>query len=233
MITLNHLTKKFHAGTGSEIIAVNDVSYEFGDGIFYALVGKSGSGKSTLLNIIGTIDTATSGSMAVDGKDIFTYNADEKALYRRKRVGFVFQAFHLLPMLTVKENIMLPFVMEHRKGCRDACFDKGYFEEMVQMLELDALLGRRPQQLSGGQQQRVAIARAMINKPLYILADEPTGNLDCQTSGQVMQFLTDCVKKFHQTLILVTHDEDVAAMADVLLEVRDGRLYNREKVLGQ
>lgn len=230
MITLNHLTKKYNAGTGSEIIAVNDVSYGFEDGIFYALIGKSGSGKSTLLNMIGTIDTVTSGSMMVDGKDIFTYKADEKALYRRRKIGFVFQAFHLLPMLTVKENIMLPFVMDHRKGYKDASFDKEYFEEMIRMLELDALLGRRPQQLSGGQQQRVAIARALINKPVCILADEPTGNLDSETSGQVMQFLTGCVKKFRQTLILVTHDEDVAAMADVLLEVRDGRLHDREKV---
>ena len=224
MISIVNLTKKYNIGTGNEVIAVNNVSYDFKDGKIYALTGKSGSGKSTLLNMIGTVDTATSGEIIVDGKNILELKAKEQAVYRRRTIGFVFQAFHLLPMLTVKENIMLPFVMEHKKGYKDTDFDKEYFEEMIHILELDSLLERRPQQLSGGQQQRVAIARAMINKPAFILADEPTGNLDTESSQQVMQFLIRCVRRFQQTLLLVTHDKEIASASDILLELKDGKL---------
>lgn len=224
MISIVNLTKKYNIGTGNEVIAVNNVSYDFKDGKIYALTGKSGSGKSTLLNMIGTVDTATSGEIIVDGKNILELKAKEQAVYRRRTIGFVFQAFHLLPMLTVKENIMLPFVMEHKKGYKDTDFDKEYFEEMIHILELDSLLERRPQQLSGGQQQRVAIARAMINKPAFILADEPTGNLDTESSQQVMQFLIHCVRRFQQTLLLVTHDKEIASASDILLELKDGKL---------
>lgn len=229
MISLEHLVKKYNPESNGEVIAVNDVSYTFEDGIFYSIVGKSGSGKSTLLNMIGTIDTATSGDIIVNGENIFCMKANEKALYRRRNIGFVYQSFHLLAMLTVKENIMLPFVLDHKKGYKDKNFDKNYFNKMIEMLELEPMLDRRPEQLSGGQQQRVAIARAMINKPAYILADEPTGNLDSETSSQVMAFLVNCVKKFHQTLVLVTHDEEIAKQADVLLKMKDGKLYNRQK----
>lgn len=229
MISLEHLVKIYNPGSGSEVTAVKDVSYTFEDGIFYSIVGKSGSGKSTLLNMIGTVDTATSGDIIVNEENIFHMKTNEKALYRRRNIGFVYQSFHLLAMLTVKENIMFPFVLDHKKGYKDKDFDNNYFEEMIGILGLETMLDRRPEQLSGGQQQRVAIARAMINKPAYILADEPTGNLDSETSSQVMEFLINCVKKFYQTLILVTHDEEIAEQADVLLKMKDGKLYDRQK----
>lgn len=227
MISLKNLVKKYNPESNGEVIAVNDISYTFEDGIFYSIIGKSGSGKSTLLNMIGTVDTATSGDVIVNEKNILNVKTNDKALYRRRNIGFVYQSFHLLAMLTVKENIILPFVLDHKKGYKDKDFDQDYFAEMIQMLELEPLLNRKPEQLSGGQQQRVAIARAMINKPAYILADEPTGNLDSETSSQVMKFLINCVKRFHQTLILVTHDEEIAKEADVLLEMKDGKLYSR------
>lgn len=228
MIELNDVTKIYKQGE-DKIAAIDHVSFQFEDGKVYALVGKSGAGKSTLLNVIGTVDRATSGSIWIDGKNLMDMAEKDKTVLRRRNLGFVYQEFHLLPMLTVKENILLPFVLEYRKRERKMRFDEKYFENMVNVLEIHALLDRHPAQLSGGQQQRVAIARALINQPNYILADEPTGNLDSETSRQVMEYLLKSVRASGGTLLLVTHDHELAELADCTIEMKDGKLVTRMK----
>lgn len=223
MIELKDVTKIFKQGE-DKIAAIDHVSFRFEDGKVYALVGKSGAGKSTLLNVIGTVDGATSGTVWMDGQNLMDMTEKDKTVLRRRKLGFVYQEFHLLPMLTVKENILLPFVLEHKKSERKKQFDKNYFENMVNVLEIHTLLDRHPAQLSGGQQQRVAIARALINQPKYILADEPTGNLDSETSRQVMDYLLKSVRVSGGTLLLVTHDSELAELADYRIEVKDGKL---------
>ena len=223
MIELNEVTKIYKQGE-EQIAAIDHVSFQFEDGKVYALVGKSGAGKSTLLNVIGTVDCATSGTVCMDGLNLMDMTEKDKTVFRRRNLGFVYQEFHLLPMLTVKENILLPFVLEYKKKERKKRFDKKYFENMVNVLEIHALLDRHPAQLSGGQQQRVTIARALINQPKYILADEPTGNLDSETSRQVMDYLLKSVRVSGGTLLLVTHDSELAELADHRVEVKDGKL---------
>ena len=219
LLTIENLSHSY-----SERKLFDNASFYLDEGEKAGVIGINGTGKSTLLNVIGTVDGVTSGTVWMDGQNLMELTEKDKTVLRRRKLGFVYQEFHLLPMLTVKENILLPFVLEHKKSERKKQFDKKYFENMVNVLEIHALLDRHPAQLSGGQQQRVAIARALINQPKYILADEPTGNLDSETSRQVMDYLLKSVRVSGGTLLLVTHDSELAELADYRIEVKDGKL---------
>ena len=183
-----------------------------------AIIGKSGSGKSTLLHMIGGLDTPSSGTVIVDGVNLETLNSEQLALFRRRKVGFIFQQYNLIPMISVYENIVLPLRLD------GAEIDQEFFEELTGTLGLKEKLGQLPETLSGGQQQRAAIARALMTKPAIVLGDEPTGNLDSVTSMEVVGLLKNCAKKYHQTVILVTHQEEVAQMADRIIRIEDGRI---------
>lgn len=210
--------KKYY-GSGSNLVkAVDDISFSVEKGEFVAIVGKSGSGKSTLLNLIGGLDSADSGSVMIQGKELFDLSEEERTVFRRRNIGFVFQNYNLLPTATVYKNIILPIQLDHKK------VDKTYLDEVIEKLELTEKLRLKPNQLSGGQQQRVAIARALAAKPAMILADEPTGNLDSETSSNVMQLLQKTIKDLGQTMIMITHNDEIAAMANRILHIKDGRI---------
>ena len=198
--------------------ALKDVSFSVPKGEFVAIVGESGSGKSTLLNMIGALDTPTSGRVMIGGQDIFSINDRKLAVFRRRNIGFIFQAFNLIPELTVEQNIMFPVLLDYQKP------DKKYLEELLAVLNLKERRGHLPSQLSGGQQQRVAIGRALITHPSLILADEPTGNLDTLNSGEVIALLKEASKKYEQTIIMITHNRSIALTADRVLNVSDGVL---------
>lgn len=198
--------------------ALKDVSFSVPKGEFVAIVGESGSGKSTLLNMIGALDTPTSGRVMIGGQDIFSINDRKLAVFRRRNIGFIFQAFNLIPELTVEQNIMFPVLLDYQKP------DKKYLEELLAVLNLKKRRGHLPSQLSGGQQQRVAIGRALITHPSLILADEPTGNLDTLNSGEVIALLKEASKKYEQTIIMITHNRSIALTADRVLNVSDGVL---------
>ena len=193
-----------------------DLSIEKGE--FVAIVGASGSGKSTLLNMIGGLDVPTSGKVVIGNKEIEKMKPDELTVFRRKNIGFIFQQYNLIPMISVYENIVLPLRLD------GAEIDQEFFEELTGTLGLKEKLGQLPETLSGGQQQRAAIARALMTKPAIVLGDEPTGNLDSVTSMEVVGLLKNCAKKYHQTVILVTHQEEVAQMADRIIRIEDGRI---------
>ena len=211
MIKLEHVSKSYTAG----IPALNDVSLDIEEGEFVFIVGDSGSGKSTMLNCIGGLDTMDSGSVKVDGNEISGLNADELSEYRRANLGFIFQFYNLVPNLTVKENIEI---------CQFLTEDPLDMEELLDTLGLTEHQDKFPAQLSGGQQQRCAIARALITKPAIILADEPTGNLDSETSFEVMKLFQKMAYKFNQTMVIVTHDKKIAEMADRIICIKDGEL---------
>ena len=188
------------------------------EGEFVVIIGASGSGKSTLLHLLGGLDRPSSGKVIIDGKSIYDYNDDDLSIFRRRKVGFIFQFFNLIPVLDVEENIALPVVLDNEK------VDEAYLNEIIGILKLDQRKGHLPSQLSGGQQQRVSIGRALINKPSIVLADEPTGNLDSKNTREVIDLLKFTAKKLHQTLILITHDPAIAAMAERVITIEDGQI---------
>ena len=208
-----------HYGKGESLVrALDNVDLEINEGEFVAIIGKSGSGKSTLLHMIGGLDIPTSGKVYIDNKNIFTLKEEELAVFRRRKIGFVFQSFNLIPVLSVEENIKMPALLDHQK------VDKEYFKDLVKTLGISDRLSHLPSELSGGQQQRVAIARALINKPAIILADEPTGNLDSETSKEIMEMLKLSVRKYNQTAIVITHDLSIAENADRVIKIKDGKI---------
>ncbi len=217
ILSAKNLTKYY--GTEPLLVkAIDGISFEIEQGSFTAIVGTSGSGKSTLLHMLGGLDTPTSGSVCVDGQELSGMGKNELAIFRRRKIGFVFQNYNLMPNLTAYENIVLPVELDGRR------VDKEYFERIAGTLGLEDKIGRRPNQLSGGQQQRVAIARALVAKPAIILADEPTGNLDGHTSREVIGLLKTTSEKFHQTIVMITHNEEIAQSADRTIRVEDGKI---------
>lgn len=196
--------------------ALKNVSFSVSKGEFVAIVGPSGSGKSTLLNLLGALDTPSSGKVFLDGKDIFTMKEKELSVFRRRNIGFIFQAYNLVPELNVEENIILPLLLDYRKP------DKQYINELLNILGLTDRRHHLPNQLSGGQQQRVAIGRALATRPMLILADEPTGNLDSKNSLDVISLMKLSVERYHQTLLMITHNQSYASFADQVLSVEDG-----------
>ena len=217
MIEIKELTKTYNSGE-AKVNALRGITETIKDGENVAVIGKSGSGKSTLLNIIGGMDYPTSGQVYVDGENIVGYKEKQLSEYRLKKIGFIFQFFHLIPILTVKENILLPLIIAQKAP------DMEYFNELAATLGLEEKLGSFPNQLSGGQKQRVAIGRAMIHKPSVILADEPTGNLDQATSKEILDLLLKCSSEYNQTLVIVTHDNEVASQCGRIIEIADGRI---------
>lgn len=217
ILQANNIKKVYHSAAG-DVCAVKDVSLNFEKGLFYALIGKSGSGKSTLLHVLGGLDRPTDGTVLIDGTDLFSYSDEKMAIFRRRHMGFVFQQFNLLDEYNVYNNICMPLKLDGKS------VDKTYFDEIVNMLGINKLIKKYPSELSGGEQQRAAIARAMISKPQLIFADEPTGNLDKKTSEETMNLLLDCARKMGQTLIVVTHDLDIAKKADIVIQLEDGNI---------
>ena len=212
-------------GTGeSEVKALDHVSISIEDGQFVAIIGTSGSGKSTLLNMLGGLDRPTSGEVFVAGKEIFSMSDEELTIFRRRNIGFVFQNYNLVPILNVYENIVLPIELDGSE------VDSDYVYNIINTLGLEKKLTAMPNQLSGGQQQRVAIARALASKPAIILADEPTGNLDSKTSMDVISLLKITSRDFHQTIVMITHNEEIALMADGMIRIEDGKVEVGEKV---
>lgn len=210
--------KKFY-GTGETAVkALDGVDLTIENASFTAIVGTSGSGKSTLLHMLGGLDRPTSGKVLVDGKDIFALKEEELTIFRRRKIGFVFQNYNLVPVLTVLENILLPIELDGKKP------DNEYIDKIISLLGLKSKLDNLPANLSGGQQQRVAIARALASKPAIILADEPTGNLDSKTSSDVLGLLKITSSKFNQTIVMITHNEEIAQMADSIIHIEDGKI---------
>lgn len=206
-------------GTGEAAVnALKNVNFSIPKGEFVAIVGESGSGKSTLLNMIGALDTPTSGKILIDGSDIFSMKDEKLTIFRRRNIGFVFQAFNLIPELNVEQNITFPVLLDYKKP------DQAYVEEILTVLSLKDRRNHLPRQLSGGQQQRVAIGRALITRPMMILADEPTGNLDSQNSSEVISLLKTASKRYQQTIIMITHNRSIASATDRVLQVSDGVL---------
>lgn len=201
--------------------ALDGVDLSVEDGEFVAIVGTSGSGKSTLLHMLGGLDRPTSGSVIVDGKDIFSLKDEALTIFRRRKIGFVFQSFNLVPVLTVRENIVLPIQLDGGK------VDEDYVGQVVSALGLEKKLDNLPSHLSGGQQQRVAIARALATKPAILLADEPTGNLDSRTSQDVLSLMKVTGRKFSQTMVMITHNEEIAQLSDRIVRIEDGRIVTR------
>ncbi len=214
------LCKTYGSGE-NEVKALDNVSISIADGEFVSIIGTSGSGKSTLLNMLGGLDRATSGKVTVAGKDIFSMNDENLTIFRRRNIGFVFQNYNLVPVLNVYENIVLPIELDGSE------IDKEYVDTIVHTLGLEKKLTAMPNQLSGGQQQRVAIARALSSKPAIILADEPTGNLDSKTGMDVISLLKVTSRQFAQTIVMITHNEEIALMADRMIRVEDGRVVSR------
>ena len=208
-------------GTGDTAVrALDGVDLTIEHGEFVAIVGTSGSGKSTLLHMLGGLDRPTSGGVFVDGKDIFSFKDEALTIFRRRKIGFVFQSYNLVPVLNVQENIVLPIQLDGRR------VDKAFVRQIVRTLGLEERLEALPSQLSGGQQQRVAIARALAAAPAIVLADEPTGNLDSRTSQDVLGLLKITSQKFSQTIVMITHNEEIAQMADRILRIEDGRIVS-------
>lgn len=218
-LEVKHICKIY--GTGETAVkALKDVSFSVPKGEYVAIVGESGSGKSTLLNMIGSLDSPTSGKVLIDGKDIFSMNEGSLTIFRRRNIGFIFQAFNLIPELTVEQNMIFPVLLDYKKP------DMAYLEELLTVLNLRERRNHLPSQLSGGQQQRVAIGRALITRPSLILADEPTGNLDSQNSREVIALLRSASKKYEQTILMITHNRAIAQSADRVLHVSDGQLMD-------
>ena len=213
--------RKIYGSGDTEVRALDGVNLNVENGEFVAIVGTSGSGKSTLLHMLGGLDRPTSGSVIVDGKDIFRLKDEALTIFRRRKIGFVFQSYNLVPVLNVYENIVLPIQLDGRR------VDENFIGKIVKTLGLDGRLDALPSQLSGGQQQRVAIARALAAKPAIILADEPTGNLDSKTSQDVLGLLKVTSQKFSQTIVMITHNEEIAQMADRIIRIEDGRIVSR------
>ncbi len=223
IVKMEHVTKIYGEGN-TRVWGLDDVNLTIKKGEVVAVVGASGSGKSTLLHVMGGVDTPNAGNVIVDGKDITRLTDEEMSVFRRRKIGFVFQAYHLIPVLTVEENIKMPILLDHRKPDRD------YIDHIIEMLGLKDRRKYLPNQLSGGQQQqRAAIARALANRPALILADEPTGALDSKNGNEVITLLQDSVKKLDQTLVLITHNIDLAREADRIVKIVDGKISETDK----
>ena len=212
--------KKIYGNGVNEVHALNGVDLSVDDGEFVAVVGTSGSGKSTLLNMLGGLDRPTSGKVIVDGKDIFSLKDEALTIFRRRKIGFVFQAYNLVPVLNVYENIVLPVELDGKN------VDKKFVDSIISTLGLEDKVTSLPNQLSGGQQQRVAIARALASKPAILLCDEPTGNLDSRTSQDVLGLLKISSSKYEQTIVMITHNEEIAQIADRIVRIEDGRIIS-------
>jgi putative ABC transport system ATP-binding protein len=217
LLEVNDICKTYGSGEAA-VSALRNVSFSVPKGEFVAIIGESGSGKSTLLNMIGALDTPTSGGVLIDGNDALHMNDEKRTIFRRRNIGFIFQAFNLIPELSVEQNILFPVLLDYKKP------DKAYVEEILTVLSLKDRRRHLPGQLSGGQQQRVAIGRALITRPMLILADEPTGNLDTKNSGEVISLLKTASKRYQQTIMMITHNRSVAAVADRVLQISDGVL---------
>ena len=219
--------RKYYGQDETAVKALDGVDLSVADGEFAAIVGTSGSGKSTLLHMLGGLDRPTGGTVEVDGKDIFSLKDDELTIFRRRKIGFIFQSYNLVPVLNVYENIVLPIELDGNRA------DQGHLENILETLGLSGKTDRLPNQLSGGQQQRVAIARALAAKPAIILADEPTGNLDSKTSLDVMGLLKVTSERFAQTIVMITHNEEIAQTADRIIRIEDGRIVGERHVQGK
>lgn len=215
--------KRYYKTNDVEVRALDGVSFDVEKGEFISIIGASGSGKSTLLHLLGGLDYPTSGKVLIDGTDIYALKDDERTIFRRRNIGFVFQAYNLLPMLNVYENIIIPF------GLDGDAVDKKYVDSVIEILEISDQKYKMPNELSGGQQQRVAIARALVTKPSLILADEPTGNLDSKSSSQVVYLLKKINKELGNTILMITHDDAVAQAAEKTLRIEDGKLVENNE----
>ena len=223
LIEVKNLNKIYGSGE-AEVKALKNINLNIEQGEFVAIVGQSGSGKSTLLHLIGGVDIPSSGEVIIDGKNIYKLKEKELSILRRRKLGFIFQFFNLIPVLTAQENIEMPVLLDNEK------IDKKYMNELLRILGLEERKNNYPSQLSGGQQQRVSIGRALANKPSIILADEPTGNLDSKNSKEVLELLKYCAKKYNQTLILITHDVNIAKSADRVVTIEDGQITTYEVI---
>lgn len=223
LLKTNNLTKNY--GIKETLVrALKPTSIEVEKGEFVAIVGPSGSGKSTLLHLLAGLDKPSAGQVFINDKDIYSMSEKEISRYRRRNIGFIFQAFNLIPILSAEENIKLPVLMDNKK------VDEAYINELMEILDIKGRKNHLPGELSGGQQQRVSIARALANKPSIILADEPTGNLDSKNSQEVLELLKGTIKKYNQTLVMITHDSDIAKMADRIITISDGMIIDDKKV---
>lgn len=216
-IEAKELSKIYGSGE-SRVVALDKVNLEIASSDFISIMGPSGSGKSTLLHLLSGLDKPTSGTLTYDGKDIYRFNDKELSSFRRRRIGFIFQQFNLLPVLTAKENIIMPLLLDKKQP------DEVYLNQLTDLLGIRERLTHLPHELSGGQQQRVAIARALVSKPAIILADEPTGNLDSKTSNDVLGLLKVTSQKFHQTIVMITHNSEIAQLADRIVRIEDGKI---------
>lgn len=223
LIEVKKLNKIYGSGE-AEVKALKNINLNIEQGEFVAIVGQSGSGKSTLLHLIGGVDIPSSGEVIIDGKNIYKLKEKELSILRRRKLGFIFQFFNLIPVLTAQENIEMPVLLDNEK------IDKKYMNELLRILGLEERKNNYPSQLSGGQQQKVSIGRALANKPSIILADEPTGNLDSKNSKEVLELLKYCAKKYNQTLILITHDINIAKSADRVITIEDGEIISDEVI---
>ena len=219
ILKVEHLVKQYGKDDNA-VLAVNDISFSVEQGEFVAIVGSSGSGKSTLLHLLGGVDRPTSGKVYIQGEDIYSLNSDKIAIFRRRQVGLIYQFYNLIPILNVKENITLPCELDGRIP------DKSELDELINTLGLKDRVTHLPNELSGGQQQRVSIGRALINHPAILLADEPTGNLDSKTSDEVIALLKMTAKKYGQTIVMITHDDEIAQVADRILVIEDGQVVD-------
>jgi putative ABC transport system ATP-binding protein len=219
ILKVENLNKTYGKGD-NKVEALKNVNLSIHKGEFVAIVGASGSGKSTLLHLLGGLDRPTAGRVIIDGESIYDYKEEKLAIFRRRKIGFIFQFFNLIPVLDLEENIALPALLDNEK------IDKKYLNEIIEILGLAERKGHLPSELSGGQQQRVSIGRALLNKPSIILADEPTGNLDSKNSKEVIELLKFTARKYNQTLILITHDVNIASMADRVITIEDGEIVS-------
>ena len=226
ILKVENLCKQYGKGE-SKVTALDNVSFTVNKGEFVAIVGASGSGKSTLLHLIGGVDRPTSGKVFIDGKDIYKFNDDELAIFRRRQVGLIYQFYNLIPILNVEENITLPLKLDNRN------IDKQRLDELIKVLGLEERRTHLPNELSGGQQQRTSIGRAMINNPALMLADEPTGNLDSKASDEIISLLKLSNKKFNQTVVIITHDLEIAKEAERVITIEDGKIIKYEKNFAQ
>lgn len=219
ILRVENLSKIYGKGA-TKVVALDNVSFSVEKGEFVAIVGASGSGKSTLLHLIGGVDRPTSGKVFIDGKDIYKFNDDELAIFRRRQVGLIYQFYNLIPILNVEENMTLPLSLDNRK------IDKKRVDELIHVLGLDTRRTHLPNELSGGQQQRTSIGRAMITNPAIILADEPTGNLDSKASDEIVELLKKSNKDYKQTIVMITHNMEIAKVADRIIKIEDGKIVN-------
>ncbi len=222
ILKVENLVKTYGKGD-NQVTAVDNISFSIQKGEFVAIVGASGSGKSTLLHLLGGVDRPTSGKVYIDGKDIYSLNNDNLAIFRRRQIGIIYQFYNLIPILNVKENITLPCDLDNQN------VDDDRLKELIETLGLQNRMNHLPNQLSGGQQQRVSIGRAMINNPAIMLADEPTGNLDSKASDEIVSLLRVSNKKFNQTVIIITHDLEIAKQADRVITIEDGKVVKDER----